>query len=130
MELAFAFVVGAVIGSFLNACIDRLPRGESLMAPPSHCDACGRRLGPLELVPVLSYLAVHGRCRTCRTLMPRRVLWVEAGTGLLFLLVYLRFGSSLASLPAAAFVSWMVVVAAIDLEHRRILNVVTYPGMA
>src|SRR3990170_5508725 len=98
MELAFAFVVGAVIGSFLNVCIDRLPRGESLLAPPSHCDACGRRLDPLELVPVLSYLAARGRCRTCRTLIPRRVLWVEGGTGLLFLLVYLRFASTLAPL--------------------------------
>jgi leader peptidase (prepilin peptidase)/N-methyltransferase len=130
MELALAFVLGAVIGSFLNVCIDRLPRGESLLAPPSHCDACGRRLGPLEMVPVVSYLAVRGRCRTCRTLIPRRVLWVEAGTSLLFLLVYLRFGPTLATLLAATFVSWMVVVAAIDLEHRRILNVVTYPAIA
>ena len=130
MELAFAFVVGAVIGSFLNACIDRLPRGESLMVPPSHCDACDRLLGPLELVPVLSYLAVRGRCRTCRTRIPPRVLWVEAGTGLLFLLVFLRFGSTLPALLGTAFVSLMVVVAAIDLEHRRILNVVTYPAIA
>ena len=130
MEVAFAFVLGAVIGSLPNVCIDRLPRGESLLAPPSHCDACGRRLGPLEMVPVVSYLAVRGRCRTCRTLFPRRVLWVEAGTGLLFLLVYLRFGSTLATLLAATFVSWMVVVAAIDLEHRRILNAVTYPAIA
>lgn len=130
MELAFVFALGAVIGSFLNVCIDRLPRGESLLAPPSRCDACGRRLGPLELVPVLSYLAVRGRCHTCRTQIPPRVLWVEAGTGLLFLLVYLRFGSTLPALVAAAFVSLMVVVAAIDLEHRRILNVVTYPAIA
>ena len=129
MELAFAFVVGTVIGSFLNVCIDRLPRGQSLLAPPSHCDACGRRLDPLELVPVLSYLAVRGRCRTCHTLIPPRVLWVETGTGLLFLLVYSRFGSTLAALLAATFVSLMVVVAAIDLEHRRILNIVTYPAI-
>jgi leader peptidase (prepilin peptidase)/N-methyltransferase len=61
----FWLIIGAVIGSFLNVCIHRLPRGESIVFPPSHCPACGKKLSPLDLVPVISYLFLRGRCRYC-----------------------------------------------------------------
>jgi leader peptidase (prepilin peptidase)/N-methyltransferase len=129
MDRAFVFVLGAAVGSFLNVCIDRLPGGGSLIDPPSHCDACGRRLTWIDLVPILSYLALRGRCRVCRAPIPLRVLAVEVGTALLFLLVDVRFGASLDGLVGAAFVSLLVVVAIIDLEHRRILNRLIYPAI-
>jgi leader peptidase (prepilin peptidase)/N-methyltransferase len=130
MVEAFALVLGAVVGSFLNVCIDRLPRGGSLIEPASQCDSCGRRLAPLELIPILSYLFLGGRCRTCRASIPARVPIVEAATAALYLLLVLRFGLSLAAGLGAVFVSVLVVVAGIDLEHHRILNRLTYPAIA
>ncbi|MBS3753811.1 MAG: prepilin peptidase, partial [Anaerolineales bacterium] len=85
-------LLGAVLGSFLNVCIDRLPREESIVSPPSHCPHCQRTLRPLELIPIFSYLVLSGRCRTCEEKIPLRVLWVEIGTGVLFVLIWQRFG--------------------------------------
>ncbi len=127
---AFALVLGAAVGSFLNVCIDRLPNGASLIEPPSHCDSCGRRLEWFELVPIFSYVLLGGRCRTCRATVPFRVLAVEAGTALLFLLAYWRFGLTVSGVLGAIYLSVLVVVAAIDLEHHRILNRLTYPAIA
>src|SRR3990172_6404736 len=84
-------LLGACIGSFLNVCIDRLPVGGSLLRPPSRCDGCGRPLSFFENVPVIAYLALRGRCRTCGARIPLRVLAVEALTGSLFLVAFLRF---------------------------------------
>ncbi len=129
MDLLFVLALGAVVGSFLNVCIDRLPRGGSLVSPPSHCDACGRRLSALDLVPILSYVVLRGRCRTCRATIPARVLAVEIGTGAVFSLIYLRFGPTLQTVLSAGFAAWLTVIAVIDIEHRRILNLLTYPGI-
>ena len=130
MDVIGIFLIGTVIGSFLNVCIDRLPRGGSLLSSPSQCEACRRRLAPVELIPILSYLALRGHCRTCRSKIELRVPLVELGTGLVFLLVYLRFGVSLRALVAGLFAVWLLVIAVIDLEQKRILNVLTYPGIA
>jgi len=74
----FALVLGLLVGSFLNVVIHRLPRGESIVFPPSRCPHCGRRLGPMDLVPVLSYLALRGRCRYCRTPISSRYPLVDS----------------------------------------------------
>lgn len=81
--VVFGFLFGISLGSFLNVVIDRVPQGKSLLAPPSHCDSCGARLSAFELIPVFSYLALRGRCRSCSARVPHRVLWVEliAGAG-------------------------------------------------
>jgi leader peptidase (prepilin peptidase)/N-methyltransferase len=121
--------LGAAIGSFLNVCIDRLPRGESVVSPPSSCDACGRRLSPLELVPVISYMALRGRCRTCGTSIPLRSLIVEGGTMLMFGLIWLRFGASLQAILVSVYACYLIVTLVIDLEHHRILNKLTYPAI-
>ena len=128
LTLAFA-TVGAAVGSFLNLCIDRLPRGASIVTPRSSCDACGRRLAAVDMIPVISYVALRGRCRTCHEPIPRRVLLVELATGALFGLIHLRFGASLQGVLVCVYAAYLIVTLVIDLEHRRILNKLTYPAI-
>src|SRR4030042_6160879 len=93
--MAIAFVlVGLAVGSFLNVCIDRLPAGQSLFRPRSHCATCKTPLAARDLIPVASYLLLRGKCRYCSVPIPTRVLLVEAGTRLSFLLLWWRFGLS------------------------------------
>jgi leader peptidase (prepilin peptidase)/N-methyltransferase len=82
--VAFAAVLGALVGSFLNVVLWRVPRGESIVHPPSHCPECGHELGPLELVPVLSWVALRGRCRHCGVHISARYPLVELAVALLF----------------------------------------------
>jgi leader peptidase (prepilin peptidase)/N-methyltransferase len=103
MEALGFGLFGLVLGSFLNVCIDRLPRGESVAEGRSRCDSCGRVLSARELIPLLSYAALGGRCRTCRARIPLRVLLVELGTGLLFGLIWLRYPASLKAVLIAAY---------------------------
>lgn len=122
--------VGILVGSFLNVCIDRLPRGESVVRPPSHCDACGHRLGPADLVPIFSYLWLRGRCRHCGEAISPRVLVVELLTGALFALAALCHDLGVSLAFTLVFSCLFLVVAIIDLEHRLIPNRLVYPGMA
>jgi len=129
--LAVIFVLlGMIIASFLNVCADRLPAGQSLAYPPSHCPACSRRLAAKDLIPIFSYLWLRGRCRYCRATIPRRVLWVEVSTAVLFGLAYWQYGLSI-ELPIALFyISLFMVILVIDLEHGLILNRIVYPALA
>lgn len=121
-------LLGAVIGSFLNVSIDRLPAGKSLVYPPSHCDACQHPLSPSDLIPVFSYLWLRGRCRHCQASIPRRTLWVELGSGVLLAFLYWFYGLS-AELAVTAFYFYLfIVLMVIDLEHQLILNKVVYPA--
>jgi leader peptidase (prepilin peptidase)/N-methyltransferase len=127
--LAIIFTLaGLATGSFLNVCIDRLPRKKSLAFPSSHCDACGRPLAWYENVPLFSYLWLRGRCRTCGARIPLRVLLVEAITGLLFLLSFWRFGLTPQFGITAFWSCVFLVVIFIDMEHQLILNKITYPA--
>ncbi|RLC94734.1 MAG: prepilin peptidase [Chloroflexi bacterium] len=126
--LAFA-LLGASVGSFLNLCIDRLPLDESILRPPSHCPTCGRRLSALDLVPVLSYLWLHGRCRYCGASIPLRTPMVEAMSGLIFALLYWKFGLSAELGMSLTYTCFLIVIFFIDLEHYLILNKVVYPGI-
>ena len=126
LTVVFAFF-GAAIGSFLNVCIDRLPARKSLVYPPSHCDSCQHRLALKDLIPVFSYLWLRGHCRYCQTPIPRRVLWVEIGSGLLFAFIYWHYGLG-TELAVTAFYSCVfIVLGVIDLEHKLILNKIVYP---
>jgi leader peptidase (prepilin peptidase)/N-methyltransferase len=130
IQLAVLFtLVGIAIGSFLNVCIDRLPVHKSLVSPPSHCDACQRRLGLLDLIPVFSYLFLGGRCRYCGARIPIRVFLVEFITGILFFLAYWRFGLTAQFGVTAFWCCVFLVIIFIDWEHKLILNVITYPAM-
>ncbi len=123
----FIFLLGAAIGSFLNVVIDRLPMERSLVTPPSACDHCQRRLSILELVPIISYLFLRGRCQTCGEKIPLRVLVVEAGTGILFLVCWLRFGQSWETALYLIYGSALIALSVIDLEHKKIPNLIIYP---
>jgi len=132
--ISFWAVSGTAVGSFLNVLADRLPEGGSFLSPPSHCAACGRRLAPVEMAPVLSYLWLRGRCRACTASIGARTLAVELGTGTLFALAAWRIApSSLAEwarlIFASACLAVLVVVTVTDLEHGLILNRVIYPAI-
>jgi leader peptidase (prepilin peptidase)/N-methyltransferase len=121
-------LLGVAVGSFLNVCIDRLPSRRSLAYPPSHCDTCQHPLSFMDLIPVVSYLWLRGRCRYCRAVIPRRILLVEVLSGVLFLLAFWRFGLSAEFALAACWGSLFLVIMFIDWEHQLILNKVTYPA--
>jgi len=126
---AFFALLGLVVGSFLNVCIDRLPAGKSVISPPSKCDSCGRRLSPLDLIPLVSYLWLRGRCRYCGAAIPKRVFAVELITGFMLAFLYQYFGLS-AEFGVTSF--WAIVfilVFFIDLEQGLILNKIVYPCM-
>ena len=122
-------IMGAVVGSFLNVCIDRLPQEQSLLYPPSHCPSCQRRLTPWELIPIVSYLWLRGRCHQCKAAIPRRVFAVELGSAFLFAFLWWWYGLSI-SLPVVTFYGCLfLVIAIIDLEHGVILDVLVYPAL-
>ncbi len=123
------FLCGLSVGSFLNVLIYRLPRGLSLVRPPSRCPSCGRRLGVLELIPVLGYLFIKGRCLQCRQPVSPRYPLVELATACLFTAVYHRFGFSLAGLGYLLLLSLLLAVALIDLDHRIIPNSLVLAGL-
>jgi len=128
LAVVFA-VLGVAIGSFLNVCIDRLPAGRSLVYPPSHCDTCQHRLSLKDLIPVFSYLWLRGRCRYCRAPVPKRLLWLEIGTGLLFAFLYWHYGLSAELAVSAFYCCLFIVLRVIDLEHKLILNKIVYPAI-
>lgn len=128
MVLLYA-LLGLAVSSFLNVCIDRLPERGSIVSPPSHCPACGRRLAPFDLIPLLSFVLLRGRCRYCGAPIPRRVLLVESTTGLLFALLWYRYGFSLWLLLGTLYACFFTVIFFIDLEHHLVLNRVIYPGI-
>jgi len=122
-------ILGLVVGSFLNVCIDRLPQNKSIAYPPSHCDACQHKLAVKDLIPVFSYLRLRGRCRYCQTSIPRKLMWVELAAAVIFALLYWHYGLS-AELGVMAFYACIFIITfVIDLEHGLILNKVVYPSM-
>lgn len=122
-------LAGLVIGSFLNVVIDRLPRGESIVNPPSHCDVCQQRLGVVDLVPLVSYLWLRGHCRYCGARIPRRVPLVELASGSLFVLLWYRYGWGLPLAVTVLYSCILLVILVIDLEQQLILNKVIYPAI-
>ncbi len=127
--VAASLAFGLVIGSFLNVVIHRLPRGESLVRPGSHCPACGHAVAPFDNVPVLSYLWLHGRCRTCRGRISLRYPAVEIATGLLFAAVAARYGLTPMTLVWQIFTAALIAAAMIDFDHRIIPDEISVGGL-
>ncbi len=127
--LGLAALLGLAVGSFLNVCIWRLPRKESIVTPHSYCPDCDRRLAWWEMFPVVSYLALGGRCRTCRKPISPVYPLVEAGTGALYAACLYIWGFSLHTLAIAIFGSLLTVGGFIDARHRIIPDAVTMPGI-
>lgn len=128
--VALAFVIGSLVGSFLNVVIHRLPRGESVVSPGSHCPACGKAIRPWHNVPVLGWLWLRGRCRDCGLAIPLRYPLVELATALLFAWIALRFGPVPIAWLWMAFGAALFAAAAIDAEHRIIPDEISLGGLA
>ncbi len=123
-------LLGLSVGSFINVCIDRLPQGQSIINPPSHCSACNHKLSILDLVPLFSYIFLRRRCRYCRAPIPPRLAVVEVTTALLFTFLYWKFGLGLELVIFLIYASLLTIIFVIDLENQLVLDKVTYPGMA
>lgn len=134
LPLPFVYVfiglLGAIVGSFLNVVIHRLPREESIVFPNSRCPSCGAAIAFYDNIPVLSYLALRGRCRACKANISARYPVVEAITGLLWVVVAWRDGLSWALPFDIVFVTAIVSLIFIDAEHYILPNAITYPGIA
>lgn len=118
-------IAGLIIGSFLNVVIFRLPNGESIVFPPSHCQRCKKKLTPLELIPLFSYLFLKGRCKGCGEKISPRYPFIELLNGLLYLIIFYINGIALDTLFAFGLVSLLIVVTFIDLDHLLIPNKIT-----
>ena len=126
---AAVFVFGLVVGSFLNVCIRRLPRGESVVLPASHCPACHAPIKPYDNIPVVSWLLLGARCRDCKTRISALYPAVELLTGLLFLACYWAFGPTAEALKWAVFTALLVVLAITDVRERLLPDPVNLGGL-
>lgn len=123
------FVLGLIIGSFLNVCIFRLPKQVSIAASRSACPACGTPLKPWDLIPMLSYVFLGGKCRYCKAKISVQYPLVETLTGALYLLLYLRFGLVWPLPVYLALVSLLIVISAIDISHMEIPDGLIVAGL-
>ncbi len=126
-EAGVAALIGLFVGSFLNVCIDRIPEGRSLLWPPSHCQGCGAAIATYDLVPVLNYLWLRGRCRACGVRISWRMPLVEVAAGLGCAAALAAWGLSIEAAVAAAYICLGIVLFVIDLERHIIPNVIVYP---
>jgi leader peptidase (prepilin peptidase)/N-methyltransferase len=127
--LAIAAVFGAIVGSFLNVCIYRLPRGGSIVSPASTCPKCGSALAWFDNVPIFGYLALRGRCRNCGEQISWQYLLVELATAAMFALGWWYYGPGWLLVSRLVFGCALIVLFAIDLEHHLLPNVITLPGI-
>src|SRR5947209_1080664 len=123
--------LGAIIGSFLNVVIHRVPREESIAFPASRCPSCGTAIRPYDNIPVISWAVLRGRCRSCRAPISARYPAVELLTAILFALTFRLHSGPTLSLPFdLVFVAALIALAFIDAEHMILPNAITYPGIA
>jgi leader peptidase (prepilin peptidase) / N-methyltransferase len=125
--VVLAGIVGAVVGSFLNVVIHRLPRGESLVHPRSRCPSCGTQIAEYDNVPIVSWLALRGRCRHCGAPISPRYPVVELLTALTFAAVVLVRGFDNDLILELPFVAALIALAGIDFDHKLLPNKIVYP---
>jgi leader peptidase (prepilin peptidase)/N-methyltransferase len=130
MLLVAAFVLGAMIGSFLNVCIHRLPLRQSIVFPASHCPHCQQAIAPYDNIPILSYAILGGRCRRCGAGISARYPFVELLTGLAAVGAVYAMGLTAHALLAFAFLSALIVISFIDLDYQIIPDAISLPGIA
>ena len=124
---AVLFLFGAVFGSFLNVCIYRLPRGESIVSPASRCPGCGHKLSWYDNIPIASYLVLRGKCRSCGEVISWRYPIVELANAALWAFAGWHFGIEPVVLPSLLFISSLIIIFFVDLEFYIIPNVVVLP---
>jgi leader peptidase (prepilin peptidase)/N-methyltransferase len=125
----FFFVFGLIVGSFLNVCIVRLPRGRSIVTPPSHCVRCRERIKWYDNIPLISFLILRGRCRSCGEPISWRYPFVELANALFYVWILREFGFGGEAFLVMALCSSLIVITFIDLDHQIIPDVITLPGM-
>ncbi|NWF91951.1 MAG: prepilin peptidase [Syntrophaceae bacterium] len=124
-----SIIFGAIVGSFLNVCIWRLPKGESIVSPGSHCPHCSHPIRFYDNIPLISYLLLGGRCRHCKGSISAQYPLVEGVTALSSLLLFLKHGFSFSYLYYFAFLTGLITVTVIDLYHQIIPDVISIPGI-
>ncbi|SFF92980.1 type 4 prepilin peptidase 1 . Aspartic peptidase. MEROPS family A24A [Desulfotomaculum arcticum] len=129
INFVFVFLLGTCIGSFLNVCILRIPKKQTVIAGSSYCYACGHKLNFLDMVPILSYLFLKGRCRYCGDKFSVQYPLVELFSGIMFLLVFIKHGFGLPSLMLWVLVSILIIAAVIDIYHRIIPDGLVITGV-
>ena len=125
----FLACVGAVVGSFLNVLIFRIPEGQSIVLPSSHCPKCGHAIRVYDNIPIISYLILRGKCRDCHEKISMQYPIVEAITALMSLLLFLKFGLSFKYLSSFIFTCALITITFIDLRHQIIPDVISLPGI-
>ena len=125
----FMGILGAVVGSFLNVCIYRIPRSQSIVTPKSHCPVCGSPIAFYDNIPLISYFFLRGRCRSCRSRISPRYPLVEGLNAAFYTLLFHRFGWTLSTLVFALFVSLLLVISFVDLDFRIIPDCFTLSGI-
>ena len=129
MIAGLIFLFGLALGSFLNVCIYRLPKGQSVIHPRSRCPHCGQPIAAYDNIPLISYLLLRGQCRACQAPISTLYPVVEGMTGLALALAYLQFGWTLGALKVAVLAAALIVLTFTDLRDRLLPDAVTYPGM-
>lgn len=127
--LPVALVFGLLVGSFLNVVIHRVPEGLSVVTPPSHCPGCETPIKPWDNIPVLSWLLLAGKCRSCKTPISLRYPAIELVTGLLFLAIAWRFGPTIWTTLYCLFGAALIAAAMIDLDHQIIPDSISLGGL-
>jgi len=124
-----SILFGAIVGSFLNVCILRLPKEESIITPGSHCPHCKKSIAFYDNIPLISYFILRGKCRHCKKRISLQYPIVEGITALSSLLLFIKFGPSIPYLLYFAFVSSLIVITGIDLYHQIIPDLISLPGI-
>ena len=129
LMVVYSVLFGLALGSFMNVCIYRIPLKKSIISPPSSCPHCGERIRFYDNIPLISYLLLLGKCRHCRHLLAWHYPAVEALTGLLSLILFIRYGLSYQYLFFLLFTASLVTISFIDLHHKIIPDVLSLPGI-
>lgn len=130
METALSVIFGLIIGSFLNVVIHRLPRGENIVSPPSHCPLCRAEIPFYFNIPILSYILLWGKCRSCRGKISPQYPLVEAFCAFGFWLSVHSYGLSMPAAASAVFLCFLIALAAIDIKHMILPDELTLSGAA
>ncbi len=127
------FAFGLIMGSFFNVCIYRLPQGDSVVSPPSHCISCGARLRPVDMIPVISYISLKGRCRYCGEPIDKTYPTVESAVGLIYLFTFINWGFTYLAVKYMILFSGLVIIFFTDLNDQvipdSVLTCMFIPGI-
>ncbi len=129
MDVIFILIIGSIIGSFLNVCICRIPRNESIAYPPSHCTNCGMRIKWYDLLPVVSFINLRGRCRNCKSKISIRYPLIEILTGAIFVSLYIKYGFTIDFFKYVLLSVFLIVISFIDLDTTNVYLKTTLPGI-